>query len=171
LAKSKVAMGQQNVKNKVLFNLLSESDSEFIYAKKIFLVKKASHFYDINYIKPMLNSIDLDSSNFNILQGRIDSINVLDKTWKFKSRKLKIFSNDKKVDKLLSNQIKVKNSKARYAKYIRLGVGPILYWNNYYLISYWLEYGGLSRRGKVAILKMNNNEFEVLEIYRLPGGS
>ncbi len=87
LAKSKVAMGQQNVKNKVLFNLLSESDSEFIYAKKIFLVKKASHFYDINYIKPMLNSIDLDSSNFNKFQGRIDSINVLDKTWKFKNRK------------------------------------------------------------------------------------
>jgi hypothetical protein len=33
-----------------------------------------------------------------------------------------------------------------------------------------MEYGGLSRRGKIAILKLNNdNEFEILKIVKLTG--
>ncbi len=166
------SFGQRVLEDKVLFSLISQSDSVFINAKKIFLVNKAIHFYAPEYIYPLLKKIDFDTTIFNSTKFMIDSLNRLSKNWNFKNRKLKIYPNDKAADKALRKQLNIRHSKSRYVKFIRFGCSQVLYCNNLYLISYWHELGGLSRRLSVAVLKINNdNKFELIEIYDLPGGS
>jgi hypothetical protein len=170
LGLNKQAFGQKKITNDIFLNLLSKTDSDFINAKRLYLVKETSNFFSVKYITNVLDTIDVDTLLYERFQKRIDSINSKKETWKYKNRKLKIYPNGKKTDRVLIQQHKVKNNQKQYVKFIRLGLSPTLYWNNLYLISYWMEYGGLSRRGKIAILKLNNdNEFEILKIVKLTG--
>ncbi len=157
----------QIIETKELFRTIVKNDRELMKAKKIFLTNRPLHFYMdsnlYNVVKSTMHNID----PYAELRQLIDSINSKkNDNWDFTSEKLKIYKDNNEASQKL--EFELYNEKKHW-KYIRLKCSPILCNKGLYMVSYSLNFGGLSGYSKIMVFEIKKNKIKVLKLIRIPG--